>query len=175
MSKPVVHRTLFGDEVELDPDVYPVQRAYDSESLVEARARVKAGRSAGIVCPCCDQLVKTYRRKLNLQMARALHWMSLAPAGEFRDMTRAPADIVRNREYSRLALWSLAEPEPGRNHAGAKRGRWRLTHEGRLFVDGVIRVPEAVYVLNGEVVDVSRETVKITDVRGFHFMETWNA
>ncbi len=171
MNRRLIQTTMFDEPEE---EKLPVALAYKEQTLQEARDAVKAGRSAGIVCPCCDQLVKVYRRKLNLQMARALYWMSRTPAGHYQDMTEAPADIIRNREYSRLALWMLAEPEPGRNHVGSKRGRWRLTHEGRLFVDGVIRVPEAVYVLNGKVVDVSRETVKITDVKGFHFMETWD-
>lgn len=163
---------LLGETVE--PRRLEVALEYSSPSLNSARQAVKAGREQGVVCPCCDQLVKVYRRKLNLQMARAALWMSRTPTGHFADMTKAPPSIIRNREYSRLALWMLAESEPGRNHAGSKRGRWKLTHEGRLFVDRITKVPEAVYVLNGEVIDVSCGTVGIADVKGFHFMETWD-
>ncbi len=151
-----------------------VSLEYCSPSLHSARQAVKAGRERGVVCPCCDQLVKVYKRRINLQMARAALWMSRTPPGQFVDMTKAPASIVRNREYSRLALWELAEAERGRNHAGAKKGRWRLTKGGRLFVDNVLRVPEYILVLNGKVIDVSRETTHIGRVKGFHFMETWD-
>jgi hypothetical protein len=35
-------------------------------------------------------------------------------------------------------------------------------------------VPEYVLVLDGKVIDVSRETTHIGRVKGFHFMETWD-
>lgn len=151
-----------------------VSLEYCSPSLNSARQAVKVGREKGVVCPCCDQLVKVYKRRINLQMARAALWMSRTPTGHYADMTKAPADIIRNREYSRLALWELAEAERGRNHAGSRKGRWRLTEGGKLFVDNVLRVPEHVMVLNGKVIDVSRETIHIGRVAGFNFMETWN-
>lgn len=151
-----------------------VSLEYCSPSLSSARAAVRDGREEGVICPCCDQLVKVYQRRINLQMARAALWMSGTPAGKYVDMTKAPADIIRNREYSRLALWGLAEAEPGRGSSGSRRGSWRLTEGGRLFVNGVLRVAEHVTVLNGRVIDVSRGTIGIGRVKGFDFMEVWN-
>ncbi len=162
----------------LDGPTRPVTRtvslAYESQTLEQARDAVREGRDDGIVCPCCDQLVKVYRRKINAQMATAAAWMARRGGDGYIDMSTAPPEILRNREYSRLALWMLVEAEPGRNASGSKRGRWRLTDLGRSFVRGSLRVPRCLYVLNGKVVDASRETLTIAEVEGFSLDEVWN-
>lgn len=156
------------------PETRSVSLAYESPTLEQARAAVRQGRDDGIVCPCCDQLVKVYRRKINAQMAMAAAWMAKRGDGDYIDMTAAPPEILRNREYSRMALWMLVEAEPGRKSNGSRRGRWRLTDLGRKFVSGEARVPQSLYVLNGKVVDASRETIAISEVDGFSLDEVWN-
>lgn len=46
-----------------------------SQTLAEARAHVIANRDEGTMCPCCGQLAKVYRRKLNASMALSLVWI----------------------------------------------------------------------------------------------------
>lgn len=155
-----------------EPEKRGVKLAYGEETLASARAAVAAGREQGIVCPCCDQLVKVYKRKLNSQMAMAAMWMS--KFDDYVPMHTAPPEILLNREYSRLALWWLAEAMPGKNGVGARRGMWRLTDLGRAFVKAKARVPAYMLVLNGAVVDASRETISIDEVKGFNMDEVWN-
>ncbi len=155
-----------------EPDRREVELAYQEETLASARAAVVAGREKGIVCPCCDQLVKVYKRKLNAQMASAAVWLSQFDG--YVPIHTAPPKILLNREYSRLALWWIAEAQPGKNHVGARRGMWRLTDLGRSFVKAGARVPAYMMVLNGAVVDASRETISIDEVEGFDMDEVWN-
>jgi len=125
-------------------------------------------RELGVICMCCDQYVKEYKRKLNSGMARALWeiyritrhsngdaWLDLG-----RMLNRW---ITLNREWSKLCYWGLLEgrnspPTPGREH-----GVFRITPEGVEFVLKQRKVRRYVCVYNNELLRFEGELIDIED------------
>lgn len=126
-------------------------------SLEEAQEwiRKEATKPKGAKCPCCTLYVKIYNRKLNSALARTLIWMYHAdgdPDGWIHMPTRAPAWATRNREYSRLCYWGLAErrPKDPKDKKVKTTGLYRITPKGREFVEGRIKVLQSAVVYGRE-------------------------
>lgn len=139
-----------------------------SDSLAEARAFVEAGkRAGGVTCPCCDQFAKVYRRKLNSAQARLLisfyrrrreEWVHIGELG------------LNGGDAGKLALYGLLESRlSDRPDGNPASGFWRITPRGCAFVEGSVRVPEHVFVYNGEAVGFSSTLVGIGDALGRPF------
>lgn len=141
-------------------------------TLQEARQRVSQGMDRGMQCPCCDQYIKRYRRKLNSGLAallvRVYHEVSVRePAGGWLHVRDAVKDMI-GTDYAILKHWRLIEPYRENQRRG-RAGLWRLTEKGRQFVEGKTTVPEAVYLLNNEVHGFSEETMGIQQALGSNF------
>lgn len=98
---------------------------------------VQRNAAEGVNCPCCNRLVKKYRRKLNSGMAATLVWMVgeyLSRGGGWIDVQRdAPKKVLRSRELGKLRHWGLVKYEG----TGAC---WAPTERGVEFVTRKIRV-----------------------------------
>ncbi len=136
----------------------------------------------GVVCPCCDQFCKLYRRKLNSGMARAL--IAIATVQNRVETQTRELDInffvetpklrFSNGEYARLRWWGLLEQRKLRQdekESGEKKnsGRWRLTDKGRQFVEGKIRIPRDIFIYNNVVTGFSIEDISIHEALGKKF------
>jgi len=128
--------------------------AMDLETKLEDGAR----------CPCCQQYAKVYRRSLNSGMAASLIWLcrefmfgQVQVAGAYVDIGKAPAYVLRSREWGKLAHWKLAETKPNTS------GMWRPTKEGGMFVRGTLEVPKHVYLYDNKVLGFSQDRIGIVD------------
>jgi len=139
-------------------------------TLVEARAWVSANAPAGAICPCCNQVAKVYRRKLNRAMAYSLiclHRLSSeADEAGFIDVPRLLAkhglvSVLRSREYQKLRYWGLVEAKGEKRDDGGKAGKYKITETGKLFVTGSLALPRYVLLYNGAVLEIDK-TEKIT-------------
>jgi hypothetical protein len=148
-------------------------------SLDEARRWVDENAPDGVICPCCKQVAKIYKRKLNRAMAYSLIciYRLRDEAGEcgWIDVPRLLAkyglvSVLRSREYQKLCYWGLLEAVGEKREDGGKAGKYRLTNQGLLFVANKLALPRYVSLYNGAVIDVdATEKVTIREALGDRF------
>lgn len=116
------------------------QGDFTAYTVSQARSDLFGGEDAfhdGRRCPCCDQMVKLYHRRLNSGMAAALVWLvRTSKGGEYLHVpTVAPRHVVRIAgEFARLVYWGLIEAMPNDDTAKTHSGYWRPTAAGAAFV-----------------------------------------
>lgn len=166
-------------------------------TLNEATEWLAERFDAGVHCPCCGQLVKRYKRKLNSSMAYVLillfHREQYGLAGDadsFKTIgpyvhvpsylvwctRRTPAMAAATRgDWAKLVHWDLIEAMPGQEREdGSKRaGFYKVTAKGDLFVNNALLVPAHIYLYNQEVQaqpdDTQIPMVSIRDALGVKF------
>jgi len=137
----------------------PDLRRRDLRTLEEARQYLHDNIREGLNCPCCGQIARVYRRKLNRIMAQSLvafYRHATRKAGPKRRevwfhalevLTQEAPEVRGSGDYAKLRYWGLIETGP----AG---GVFCLTRLGVEFVQGRCRVPRYVHVFNDNVVQV---------------------
>ena len=105
-----------------------------------------------VICPLSGKLIRVYRRGLHQSQIRTL------------DRLRSAADQLRHTyvhvrffsarrdgDLAKLELWGLAERMRPANALEAEkaRGMWKITHRGREFLAGRVRIPRQMAVLEG--------------------------
>lgn len=152
----------------------------DFYTLKEAQEFLRANLEVGAPCPCCKQLVKLYKRKLNSGMARVLiHLYHIDQTKSGERWIKVTSEVLARganpatMEYSKLKYWGLLEEkgEPGEDTKSA--GYWRVTKQGRDFVEGIIYVPKYIYLYDGRLLRLSDERTSIHDALGdkFNYLE----
>lgn len=149
-----------------------------SDTLEEARKMIAAQRTqpGGVDCPCCGQLVKIYKRKLNSTMARALvliyQYFEIPPSYR-EEWFHGPSHSVWSTsggDAAKLRHWGLIEGRPGERPDGSTHtGFFRITDKGRDFVLGMVRVPQHVLLFNQNRFGFSFETTNIYEALGDKF------
>lgn len=121
----------------------------------------------GQKCPCCTQLAKVYKRKLNSGMARSLIVMYRAAR---LDWQHVPTTVGRkSAEEGKLAHWGLVEEEKERRSDGGRAGFWRVTLTGEQFVLGHHAVPKYAHIYDGRCLKLSEGPVTIRAALGSKF------
>lgn len=134
-------------------------------TLADAVKKVEEGKNEGTVCPCCKQYVKRYRRKIHSTMAACL--IALYRSGHSMSSREISKQLLRlNTSYTtgeigKLCYWGLVVDVGG--------GRWGITNEGRLFVEGEHRVRRLAVVFNGECTGHEGPLITIKDALGDRF------
>lgn len=144
-------------------------------SLEEARRVVRIIAKRGISCPCCDRLVKVYRRKIHAEMVIWL--IGLYTLSKKADKFYTTLDILQTNRHLRaggtngtlLIHWGLIEKLAKENRAGAPAGSYKITSKGEKFVNGKINVWQWVELLNGELYEVSTESTNVRQALGTEF------
>lgn len=143
-----------------------------------AREHVRDRLDEGVRCPCCGQMCKLYRRKLNSGMAATLCWLvsrhAQIPGETWTHVQKvAPRHVVRSNEIGKLVHWGLVQQRPSddRTEAGLTRtsGLWRPTAMGVEFARGRILVPARVHLYDNRIHGWSAEQVSIHDALGSRF------
>lgn len=131
-----------------------------STTLEEARDKVQWAKDAGdfIHCPCCDQGVKVYPRKITGTMIRQLHQFVFSPTPV---EPRKVARIADGRDYAKLQYWGLVKQ--------LESGNWIATESGEAFLYDRLRVPEIAYVYNSELIRFSDNKVGVRERIGTKF------
>lgn len=138
-------------------------------TLDEARAWLREQlQDKGAICPCCSQMAKVYKRKLNANMAHSLLiGYQAAKLGWFH----APSVVKDRGEMAKLRYWGLVEEEQALRLDGGRAGFWRLTHKGELFALGLLWVPAHALIYDGRLLrlDESNGKVNIHEALGIKF------
>ena len=136
----------------------------DAYTLDEAKQWMRDQSATGARCPCCNQFVKVYRRKLNSSMARAL--IILYRHGEdwvqFDHLVRESTTKL-SHDYIGLHYWGLTERHP------EKDGYWRITEAGIFFARKRLRVESHAVIYDANLVRLDGDKINITDALGEKF------
>jgi hypothetical protein len=142
-------------------------------TLEEARAWVMANLEEGVDCPCCGQLARSYRRKLNSAMARDLIWLVKQSGSQRRWVNlheEAPIELQQSRELAKLAHWGLIEEKLQASERGARTsGVWRPTDDGIEFAYGRLRLSAYVTLYDNTVQGFSEEMITVHQALANHF------
>jgi hypothetical protein len=126
----------------------------------------------GVICPCCDQRAKVYRRKLNAEMARALIVLYRHHLSTGEEWVHVPTVLAaQGGDPIKMVAWGLIEalPDATRWDGSSRVGVYRVTPDGQAFVLGVKRVASHVLIYNQDIIGISEETTDIREALGVRF------
>lgn len=142
-------------------------------TLDEARKEFfrKANLKEGGRCPCCDRYGKVYTRRINANMAFALiNLYKLTIKHKDRTWFLFSEFTETRNDYEKLLFWNLIAHKPNDDDPSKRdSGYWRLTDEGRRFVELRVMIPAKVIVYDARVKGYSADKVSITAVLGKAF------
>lgn len=136
-------------------------------TLEEARQWLRERITDGEKCPCCTQLAKVYKRKINSGMAAALinQWNHVGTdMAHTRDLW-----LPFSKEAAQLQWWGLVEQDQQLRDDGGASGRWRITGQGVRFIRKQLVVPKYARVYDGRNLGLFGDLVSITDSLGSKF------
>lgn len=149
----------------------PKAKKFNSENatLNDARIYLNENISVGTKCPCCEQRVQLYKRKINTVMARTLIRLFTLnrekPTQEYfhvKDIVNGISATGTN-DFSKLYYWSLIKEKPKESNNTKNRtsGYWKITEKGIRFVLKNIEVPKYVKIYNTKAYGFSEEKTDI--------------
>lgn len=112
----------------------------------------------GAICPCCTQLAKVYKRKINSNMARTLI-LGYQAAG--LEWFHAPTVVADRGELAKLRFWGLVEEEKALRPDGGRAGWWHITPKGRDFILGHKELPAHVLIYDGRAIRLDESSGRI--------------
>ncbi len=121
-------------------------------------------------CPCCGRIARYRRVALSSGLAWfliRLYKLGLFSDGRwvhYSDAVSRGSKKLGGLSYGDLRHWKLIEPR-----YDAKPGQWRLTHHGKLFVNGERSVEKRLLIFDGKVRKRSEETTTIKQALGTRF------
>ncbi len=148
------------------------EMATDPDTLLdEARTWLRTRRDEGAKCPCCKQLTRVYRRRLNSGMARALILLYRAGGTDWVHKPTILSGVgAAARDESLLRYWGLmVEARQAERPDGGRAGWWRVTAPGAEFVRGELQVPEYVVVYDSRGLRTEGRMIGIQDALGKRF------
>lgn len=135
------------------------------ETLAEARKYVESLSKKGVECPCCEQYVKVYKRKLNSFMAFSLtrlYKFSKTNPGEWVHIKTLSMTVAAGGgEMAKLRYWGLLEENKTPKEGQKFSGLFRITEEGQWFVEGETSVPKYIFLYNQRFLGFD-ESAKVT-------------
>jgi len=150
-----------------------------STTLLDASTWVQERVRRGAVCPCCDQLAKLYKRKLNSSMAYALilirrafltqtDWLHVP---EYLTKVCKTGATVRGGDWGKLVHWKLivAKDDEVRGDGSKRVGFYKITDLGISFVDKRVAVPKYAFLYAQKCVRMSEDTTTIDEALGDRF------
>ena len=139
-------------------------------TVPDAKTWLRGHVDEGALCPCCGQLAKVYRRKLNTVHAHSLVLMWRAAGMEWQHVPTTVEPITKGGgEAAKLRLWGLIEEELERRPDGGRSGWWRITERGRAFVLGETTVPRFAVLYDNRCLGVEGERIDIREALGDKF------
>ncbi len=136
----------------------------DDSTLGEVKEWLHDRVPEGIECPACHQNAQIYRRPLHSGMVRALiHIYKHRDADDKFNIT-THRDTNKG-DTSKLRFWGLIEQD----EEDKRRGVWRITHDGKLFVERRMTVPGYAEIYDGELLKIDGDPITIRDALGKKF------
>jgi len=127
----------------LSPRLFPT--CDPEKTIVQHQEELKNGIRDGLLCGCCGQNTKLYKRTINAQMAV---WLLVLvrvwrKTGTWVSVSEKPLVLYhKGGDYAKLKHWGLvvsAPTEPKDDKIGS--GLWTPTERGCRFVDRKLLVP----------------------------------
>lgn len=134
-----------------------------------------------VPCPCCQRLVKIYKRRFNSGMALALvyiyrEYMHVRSGGSDawvhveRLLRDKKAPTGTRGDFHKLRYFGLIEQAEGMRADGSPRnGYWRITTKGILFVEERVKVPTYAIFYNQEMLALDGPDIGIRQALGTKF------
>ncbi len=155
-------------------------------TLEEAQDFLISHFEEGAVCPCCGQLVKLYKRKLDSFMAYALILIyRYFRQSDVEPWLHVPSYLIAqgasDRECAKLRYWGLIEEMANTRPDGGRAGLYRISQRGIDFVEGRCSVPKYIYLYNqmlidrGDEADSARTTIHEALAERFDYQELMNS
>lgn len=185
-------KSLPTSEEEPGPADQPLARPTDDAPIRYAKRYIESRLMEGVSCPCCGRNNKRYTRPLDSGIARGLVALVRAsPNGERVHVKDIPEMLVgdvawTSHDFAKARFWGLCEEvsreelteeELKKTGRRRKKGFWRSTEKGRLFVYSMLKVPKYVDLLNNNFEKVHGDDWSIQDALGhpFDFFEITGA
>jgi hypothetical protein len=131
------------------------------KTILEAKDHLRNKYKTGTDCPCCGQLVKAYKRKLNANMCKALAIIYTRTNDGVYIHVQNVFSLLKLRatamDYSYLEKWKFIESDPNNN------GYWRITSKGKSFVKDQICVSTYCLVYGGTVYEWSTDMITMSE------------
>lgn len=110
------------------------------------------------ICPCCDQTVKIYRRKVHVTMANELFnaysRYGVGTPFKVKDLGKG----YGGGEFAKLTFWDLVV------RPVKKDGHWMVTPRGEKFLKGKLSIPKYAHIYNGNLLTFAGKQVTISDI-----------
>jgi hypothetical protein len=142
-------------------------KGYEDSTLDDAKSWLQDNLDDGAYCPCCGQVQKVWRRLVGAGAARDM--IILYRHGGYTNPVHL-ARLTNGGSMAKMRFLGLVRMDE-------KRGFWQLTELGLAFVLGKVRVPVAVFMLNGECIGIdttSEVTIKDALAKGFDYDSLMN-
>lgn len=127
----------------------------------------------GYKCSCCGSYVKTYRRRLNSNMATCLIALVKHKINGFVKIEDFLLEHGYKRcgDFSYLVHWGFIEKMDVKRNDGSKRnGYYKLTGRGLMFVEGKVNAREKIIIRNNTFGGFDgKEEISIKDALGTKF------
>lgn len=122
----------------------------------------------GVDCPCCSQRVKLYRRNITSSMAAGLIVLYKHKTEDPNGWVHIPSLVKQNHlltgDFAKLKYWGLIVPKDEIRDDGSNRnGYYKITTDGRLFVEGRLQVEKYKFIFNKKVYDTG-EVQELIDI-----------
>jgi len=162
----------------------PRPRPTGGDLILDAKEYIESRLMEGVLCPCCNRNNKRYSRPLDAGIARGLVALIRAsPNNEIVHVKDIPEMLVgdiawTSHDFAKARYWGLCEEVPsvelteellqttGRKR---KKGFWRSTERGRMFVYSMLKVPKYVDLLNNKFEKTHGDDWSIQDALGHPF------
>jgi hypothetical protein len=116
-------------------------------TIRDGRLWLLENRDAGVPCPCCDQFVKAYHRKISNAMAHKLLGHYKKCGLRWGHWTTGGSN---NGDLAKLRFWGLVEKQGLKTEDGNDVGKWRVTKKGENFIHGRVTIPQFIWIYNNE-------------------------
>jgi len=162
------------EDDEEDKAMKQVDMFDDQEPTKELMLTYKVKPSTKVqTCPCCDQVVKVYKRQINHEMCvclRNLHMNS--KEGQYIHI-KDIRGLSGGGDFAKLTFWGLVEAEQNYDTGKRTSGMWCITQKGRDFVEGRIQVPKYALIYNSKFLEHEGELVSFKGRlgEGFNYQE----
>ena len=139
--------------------------------VLEGKRWVMENLEDGVICPCCNQFAKIYKRKLNSGMAITLiriyngvgvDWIHV------KDFLRSNK-FSNSHDWTLLRYWGILQAKYAEQCDQKNNGYWRITQKGIDFIEKRVTVLSHVRLYDSNLLNLTGEQVTISDCLGSKF------
>jgi len=112
-------------------------------------------------CECCDAKIVEYKHKFNKGLAIGLH--RLAQRGGCEHLKQLKLSYDQHSNFQKLRYWGLVKQALSDKTGKPKKGYWKLTTKGELFLNGLDSISSAVWTYRGNPVRFDGEPCVFND------------